>query len=252
MSVVLPFPSRLAAVRARVAEIEQAGPVDRAVLPFGIAGLDGRLPGGGLGCGRLHEVAGGGAGAVDGAAAAGFAAGIATRTTGSVVWCGTRGDLFAPGIAAAGLGPDRVIQVAASDDRTVLAIMEEALRTPGVGAVVGEVARLSMTASRRLQLAAEGTGAIGLALRRVRRIAEAEGFGQPTAATTRWRISTLASARLPVPGVGRARWRVELLRVRGGEPAELILEACDATGRLALPADLADGPGAARRPGAFP
>lgn len=242
----------MASVRARVAEIEQAGAVGRGVLPFGIAALDQRLPGGGLACGRLHEVAGCAAGAVDGAVAGAFAAGIATRTTGSVVWCVTRPDLFPPGIAAAGLGPDRVILVTAGDDRAVLATMEEALRTPGIGAVVGEVGRLSMTASRRLQLAAEVTGAIGLALRRVRRIADAEGFGQPTAATTRWRISTLASARLPVPGIGRARWQVELLRVRGGTPADFILEACDASGRLAVPADLADGPGAARRPGAVP
>ncbi|MER9203460.1 hypothetical protein NKH74_30555 [Mesorhizobium sp. M0933] len=37
--------------------------------------------------GGLHEVAGGGNGAVDGAAAALFAAGIAARTVGKVLWC---------------------------------------------------------------------------------------------------------------------------------------------------------------------
>jgi hypothetical protein len=36
-----------------------------------------------------------------------------------------------------------------------------------LGAVVAEVSRLSMTASRRLQLAAESSGVIGLALRRL-------------------------------------------------------------------------------------
>ena len=155
--------------------------------------------------GALHEVAGGGNGAVDGAAAALFAAGISARTKGKVLWCIARTDLFAPGLAQAGLAPDRVIYVEAGDDRAVLACMEEGLRHGGLGAVTAEVARLSMTASRRLQLAAEGTGSIGIALRRWRRQTETVDFGQPTAATTRWRVSALPSVPLPVPGVGRHR-----------------------------------------------
>jgi protein ImuA len=62
-----------------------------------------------------------------------------------------------------------------------------------------------MTASRRLQLAAEGSGTLGIALRRWRRQTDATDFGQPTAAATRWRVSVLPSTPLPVPGVGRAR-----------------------------------------------
>src|SRR5215471_20720205 len=139
----------------------------RAVLPFGIKAIDERLPEGGLALGALHEVAGGGNGAIDGAAAALFAAGIAARTQGRVLWCVTRQDLFAPALAAAGLAPDRVIYVEAGDEKSVLACFEEGLRHGGshgglhggFGAVVAEVARLSMTASRRLQLAAEGSGA---------------------------------------------------------------------------------------------
>jgi protein ImuA len=61
---------------------------------------------------------------------------------------------------------------------------------------------------------------------------------------TRWRVSVLPSEPMPVAGVGRARWLVELIRSRAGECAEFELEACDATGRLALPADLADRPAA--------
>src|SRR2546426_7224921 len=41
----------------------------------------------GLTLGALHEVAGGGNGAIDGAAAALFTAGIAARTKGMVLWC---------------------------------------------------------------------------------------------------------------------------------------------------------------------
>ena len=244
--------SALAALRTQIARIEGRNRRGRSVLPFGIRQLDARLPGGGLALGALHEVAGGGNGAIDGAAAALFAGGVAARTRGKVLWCLTRADLFAPALAQAGLAPDRVIYLEAGDDQTVLACMEEGLRHGGLGAAVAEIARLSMSASRRLQLAAEGAATLGIALRRWRRQAEAADFGQPTAAMTRWRISVLPSAPLPVPGVGRARWLVELIRARAGESADFELEACDATGRLALPADLAHGPAAAqaRRHGA--
>lgn len=234
--------SVIAELRARIERIEGAAGRARAALPFGLGEIDRRLPGGGLALGALHEVAGGSNGAVDGAAAALFCAGIAARTSGKVLWCVARHDLFAPGLAQVGLSPDRLIHVEAGDEKALLACFEEGLRHGGLGAAVAEVARLPMAASRRLQLAAEGSGTIGLAVRRWRRPAEAAGFGQPTAAVTRWRVSALPSRPLPVPGVGRARWLVELVRCRGGEAADFIVEACDGTGRLAVPSQVADRP----------
>jgi protein ImuA len=230
-------------LRERIARLENIAPRGRKVLPFGVELVDRILPGGGLALGALHEVAGGGNGAVDGAAAALFAAGIAARTFGKVLWCVTRQDLFAPAMAQAGLAPGRVIYVEAGDDKALLACFEEGLRHGGLGAVVAEVARLSMTSSRRLQLSAESSGAIGIAIRRWRRQTQAVDFGLPTAAATRWRVSLLPSTPLPVPGIGRPRWHVELIRCRAGESADFELEACDATGHLALPSDLADGSG---------
>ena len=88
-------------LRAHVEKIDGRSRRARSVLPFGLAELDSRLPGGGLARGALHEVAGGGNGAIDGAAAALFSAGIAARTRGKVLWCITRSDLFAPALAAA-------------------------------------------------------------------------------------------------------------------------------------------------------
>ncbi len=110
-----------------------------------------------------------------------------------------------------------------------------------------------MTSSRRLQLAAEASGTLGIAIRRWRRQTEATDFGQPTAAVSRWRVSALPSRPLPVPGVGRPRWRLELLRVRAGESADFEVDSCDAKGRLALSADMADRSAApqARRLGAI-
>ena len=230
----------LADLRARIERLEKTGRPDCGVLPFGVGPLDAALPQGGLARGALHEVAGGGDGAVDGAVAALFVAGIAARLPGQILWCVTRPDLFAPALQQSGLDPGRVLYVEAGDEKSLLACFEEGLRHGGIGAVVGEVARLSMTASRRLQLAAETSGVMALAVRRWRRATDAADFGQPTAATTRWRVSPQPSSPLPAPGVGRPRWFVELIRCRAGDCTDFTLEACDEKGRLALPAQLAD------------
>ena len=121
----------LVALRQRIAAIEGDHGPPSAVLPFGLSELDRRLPKGGLALGCLHEVARGGNGATDGAAAACFAAGIAARLPGQVLWCVTQADLFAPGLEQAGLPSGRVIHVEAGDDTSVLACMEEGLRQIG-------------------------------------------------------------------------------------------------------------------------
>ena len=94
-------------LRERIGHLEGGSAREAVVLPFGVPDIDDRLPGGGLVCGALHEIAGGGSGTVDGAAAALFAAGIAARAKGKVLWCLTRPDLFAPSVSQAGLHPDR-------------------------------------------------------------------------------------------------------------------------------------------------
>src|SRR5471030_2998623 len=140
--------SAFIALRAEIQRIEAGGRAPKGILPFGVEALDNRLPNHGLALGALHEVAGGGPGAIDGTASALFAAGIAARTRGHVLWCVTRKDLFAPALAQAGLAADRVIYVEAGDERTVLACFEEGLLHGGLGAAVAEIGRLTLTASR--------------------------------------------------------------------------------------------------------
>lgn len=231
-------------LREQIRRIEAGSRVACGFLPFGTPEIDEKLPGGGLALGALHEVAGGANGAIHGAAAALFAAGILARTHGQILWCVSRRDLFAPALAQAGLHPDRVIYAEAGSDTAILACFEEGLRHGGLAGVVAEVARLGMTPSRRLQLAAESTGTIGIAIRRWRRQTEAADFGQPTASTTRWRVTALPASPLPVPGVGRPRWQVELIRARAGDSANFEVEACDEEGRIAIPAKLVHRPAA--------
>jgi protein ImuA len=211
----------------------------RKALPFGIKAVDDHLPGRGLALGAVHEIIEGGLASEFSGTATLFTAGIMARLKGSVLWCLTRRDLFAPGLLNAGLHPDRVIFVETSREPDVLPLMEEGLREKGLAAVIGEVTRFGLTASRRIQLAAEASGVPALVLRRWWTVAEKDLTQLPTAAATRWRIAPVSSEDMPAPGLGRARWHIELMRCRGAEPKTWILEACDAQGYLAVPADLA-------------
>jgi protein ImuA len=242
-----PQPRTVQQLRAAIARIERSGSHQPAeTLPFDVPEIDAALPGGGLATAALHEVVGTGIDLEFAAAPALFAAGILARRPGPVLWVLERHDLFAPALAAAGLHPDRVIFAEAGG--AALLVMEEGLQHKGMAGVVAEVsARVSLTASRRLHLAAQAGGTIALLLRRRD---QAEGA---IAAVTRWRIGPESSGppvpHAPgIPGLGRLRWRLELMRCRGGRTGGWIMEACDAAGRLNLVSTLADG-SAATSPG---
>jgi len=242
--------ARLSELRERIRRIERPTAAVHGVLPFGIAAIDRVLPCGGLARGALHEILGTGGDEEDGALAAAFAAGILGRLTrtgdGTVLWCLPRPDLYGPGLAAHGLDPRHLVLVRAPRDAEILWAMEEGLRAPGITAVVGDVGTLAVVASRRLQLAAERSGVTAFLLRRWRDGGQAaREHNLPNAAVTRWRIAALPSQPPPgEPGVGRPRWRVELLRCRGGEPACWEVEEADATGHVSLASALADRPAA--------
>ncbi len=159
-------------LRVAIARIERHGTAEHAgtVLPFGHPELDATLPDDGLALGALHEVAGRGPDVEHGAAAALFVAGVLARLSGSVLWVLERHDLFAPALAGVGLHPARVLYAEAGRPTAVLLVMEEGLRHRGLAGVVGEISgRLTLTASRRLQLAAEASGVVAFVLRRSRR-----------------------------------------------------------------------------------
>ena len=221
----------LAALKAKIAAIEAGGRSDSAVLPFGDTALDGCLPGGGLPLGAWHEVGGAGLEIETAAAPAAFTALMAAplAAKGEVVWVLRRDDLWAPGLLGLGLDPERLICVCARDEAEALAVMEDALATVGVAAVVGEVEAADLTAGRRLQLACEKQGATGFLIRR-------RPFGGParkpqtgSAAATRWKVASAPSEpRAGEFGLGAPRFHVELERSRGGRTGTWLLEAPNA------------------------
>ncbi|MCF8479996.1 MAG: hypothetical protein K9H25_06155 [Rhodospirillum sp.] len=237
----------LDALRAHVRRVERGGRPPAPVRPLGVAAVDGVLPWGGLPVACLHQVVAGPT-AFDGAATAftGLLAARLSEGRGPILWClemGRDDTIHAPGLAALGLAPGRLLLTRSQDGAGVLWCMEEGLRCPALGAVVGQVDSLDLTAARRLQLAAESGGATGLVLGRLRHDhdgdplldpgADSRAAGSaPGAATTRWRLSTLPSHPPPWGGPGPARWRVVLDRCRGGSPRAWTLEWDEETGIL--------------------
>ena len=246
---------RLAAVRAKVAALEAGGRAEPARLPFGAAEVD-RALGGGLALGRWHEIGGEGLEAETAAAPAAFAALMAAPLArrGWAVWVLRRDDLWAPGLEGLGFPPERLIQVCARHEAEALGVMEDALSTEGVSAVLGEVEGVDLTAGRRLQLACEKQGATGFLIRRrpfggqARREAP-HTAGMGSAAATRWRIGP-APSEPPAGefGLGPPRFFATLERCRGGRPGAWLFEAksafswepWDGTHPLRLVADLGD------------
>ena len=278
--------ARVAAIeRAGPAAVAAAGGAG-GVCSLGDPVLDGALPWGGLPQGALHEVAGQGVAA---SAAAGFAAALAARLAGHVpglegqaghvpgldgqaghvpgpggsagpeivLWCQApagrqeAGEPYGPGLAAFGLDRRRLILLCPRRAVDLLWALEEGLRCPGVGVVLGEVgAALDLRASRRLQLAAEAGGAAGILF-----CPSADGLGPsaagpsaagPSAALTRWRVAGLADP------AGRdrpiaARWAVELWRCRGAAPCQWTVDWDEQALRFTVAAALADRPAEADR-----
>ena len=240
----------LAALRAEIAALETGGRADSASLPFGDRAVDGRLPGGGLPLGRWHEIVGDGLEGETGAAPAAFTALMAAPLArrGEAVWVFRRDDLFAPGLVGLGFPGERLIQVCARDEAEALSVMEDALATVGVAAVIGEVEDVDLTAGRRLQLGCEKRGGTAFVLRRSPFGGGARRAAGSTA-TTRWRVAS-APSEPPVGefGLGAPRFRAELERCRGGRTGAFLFEAAetysqemmDVAHPLRLVADLGD------------
>ena len=188
-----------------------------------LAGLSARAPGGGAGApipvfadtsligaglarGALHEVC-----AASPGSGVAFAAILLAHCGGQVLWISTEQEsnlVWPPGLIPFGLTPEKLILARAAHWPEALWAMEEALRCPALGAAVlmaGAGQGLDLTATRRLHLAAEAGGVFGLLLR-------PDGAAGASAARTRWHIAPLATDAAP-------RWRLTLLRQRGGAPA---------------------------------
>jgi len=150
------------------------------------------------------------------AATSGFMCGLMGAllrpTKGVAVWISARRTVFPPALKAFGIQPERLLFVEVPHEREALWAIEEALKSPALTAVVGELRDISFTASRRLQLAVEQSRVTGFVINRGKK-------ATTTACVSRWKITSLPSEAIDaLPGIGFPQWRVELLRIRNGRP----------------------------------
>jgi protein ImuA len=118
-----------------------------------------------------------------------------------------------------------------------LAAMTQALRCAAVGAAIGKLDRLTTLDCRRLQMAAESGGGIGLLLR------SAAALSVPSFANIRLLVTPVRAAPeeagAGAPARPARRIQVEVVRFRGGKSGQsLILEIDDDKGHVHVPASV--------------
>lgn len=181
---------------------------------------------GGLKRGALHEVF---ATVSHEAAATGFAAALAVRLGGPVLWVRQdysgleHGELAATGLFELGLDPARLILLRAPDAAAALRGAADALTCSALGSVVielvGEPKLLDLVAYRKLALGAQQGGVTVLLLR----FSAQPGIG---VAETRWLVRSAPSRN--DEDWGHPCFDVELQRNRHGQGGHWLMEwSCD-------------------------
>ncbi len=187
---------------------------------FGLGPLEKAFPNGVLPISTVHEFVC--ANNEQAAASGGFITGIIAQLmqqNGVCVWVGRARRLFAPALTSFGVSPHQVIFISLYKDKDTLWVMEEALKCPGITAVVSELGEMDFKQSRRFQLAVENSRVTGFILR------NAAAKLSSTACAARWQVRSLPSADLNgLPGVGFLRWQIDLLKVRNGQTGSWQLE----------------------------
>ena len=172
-------------------------------ISSGSPALDRLLPEGGLARGTLAEWFGSGPGS-GATMLALLAAREACRRGGPLVVIDRRRMFYPPAAIAWGIDPQSLIILRPAHERDEQWALDQVLRSSHVAAVLCWPARLDAHAFRRMQLAVETSGGLGLLVR------PAAERTAPSWAEVRWLVS-------PHPSQGAWRLRVELLRCRGGQ-----------------------------------
>lgn len=188
-------------------------------ISSGCEALDALFPGGGLRRGSLVEWLRGGMGSGAATLALHYARQACRQGTHLVVIDRLR-QIYPPALAGWGIDLAQVILVHPRDVREELWVWDQSLRCTAVGAVWGEIERIDGRSFRRLQLAVEDSGGVGLLLRPSRARSE------PTWADVRLLVQ-------PCEGHQVRQLRVHLLSTRGSAArGGVLLELDEWSGRL--------------------
>jgi protein ImuA len=156
----------------------------------------------------------------------------AQNNGGAIAWSDPERELYLPSLSASGIDIRHLILLRCTSRADELWALAECLRCRGVGATVAFIERLNQIEARRLQLAAERGGGVGIFMRPY-----TPGTRTAYAAATRWLI------RPETGGEHAQRWSVELVHGHGGRIGEILLLEVDCETRaLRISAPLADRP----------
>jgi protein ImuA len=143
---------------------------------------------------------------------------------------------YGPGLQAAGIDPAMLLLVQCRTQQDVLWVLEEALKSKALAAVIGEVGAVDLTASRRLVLAAREYNTQGLLLVRTASMPS-------SAAYSRWKVEPAVSNGAPfdVRAPGIAGGIATRVKHRGGKrPVTHKMEWDYATDHIPVAASMAD------------
>lgn len=185
-------------------------------IDFGLGDMDASFPNHTFPTGAVHEFIS--SDPESAAATTGFMAALLGKLMGEYgicLWIGIRPMVFAAALKAFGVEPHRVIFIDLNKEKDVVWAVEEALKCESLAAVVGELREITFTESRRLQLAVEHSRVTGFLHRCNPRAVNT------LACVSRWQITPMASQlEEGMPGVGHPCWRVQLQKIRNGEPGK--------------------------------
>jgi protein ImuA len=193
---------------------------DAKVFRTGLAALDALPPGGALARGAVHELLTGPADATPMFLAAWLARRAwvgddsSAKESRAVVWCDPRHELYPPAVAALGIPLERLLLLHPVSEAEHVWAVAECLRCRGVAAVVAALPpryRLTRVEARRLQLAAERGGGVGLLLRTMGKSSDEH------AAVTRWLVQPARGER------NVQRWRIQLIFGHGGQVGQSVI-----------------------------
>ncbi len=218
-------PAVLQSLRQQLARLERSGnSVSEDRVSSGAAILDAMLPGKGLATGTMHEWVeheGGGLACWLALLSARSALlGWDRRHHGRLVVLDREGTFYPPAAQALGIPLERLVLIRPKDHDELIWSADQALRSPVVSAVWGRLETLDDRDARRLQLAAEVGGSLGLWIRPQR------ALSQPSWADVRWYVRGLpplshtATKSSAAPSVtmerSSKRMEIRLVRCRGG------------------------------------
>jgi protein ImuA len=188
-------------------------------LRLGVPALDDALQGG-LALGALHELTPTSELQLGAAFGFGLAVAALAAAGGRQVLCIATdyagleaGSPYGLGLDHLGLSMDRLMILRVAHPRDALWGFEEALKCPALAAVLAELpeagASADLVATRRLSLAAQSSGGLGLLLRH-------RPYPLPSAALTRWQVAPALSQPDRFGGLGGTSFDLALQRNRRG------------------------------------